>query len=76
RPNGRHEEVINEGCDIFANLDATDEQRDFPIRYGAGRDGWMNVNPEGPKEQGLTPLLDLGLKHGPEPTGHEGPFTM
>lgn len=76
RPDGRHEEVINEVFDLFANLDATDEQLDFPILYGSGRDGWMNVNPEGPKDQGLTPLLDLVLKHVPEPTVHEGPFTM
>ncbi|MET3856505.1 MULTISPECIES: translational GTPase TypA [unclassified Rhizobium] len=76
RPDGRHEEVINEVFDLFANLDATDEQLDFPILYGSGRDGWMNVNPEGPKDQGLAPLLDLVLEHVPEPTVHEGPFTM
>lgn len=78
RPDGRHEEVINEVFDLFANLDATDEQLDFPILYGSGRDGWMNVNPEGPKEDGLAPLLDLVLKHVPEPSvGEEdGAFRM
>ena len=76
RPDGRHEEVINEVFDLFANLDATDEQLDFPILYGSGRDGWMNVNPEGPKDQGLAPLLDLVLKHVPEPTVADGPFRM
>jgi GTP-binding protein len=78
RPDGRHEEVINEVFDLFANLDATDEQLDFPILYGSGRDGWMNVNPEGPKDQGLAPLLDLVLEHVPEPSvGEEdGAFRM
>ncbi|GEO85718.1 MULTISPECIES: translational GTPase TypA [Alphaproteobacteria] len=76
RPDGRHEEVINEVFDLFANLDATDEQLDFPILYGSGRDGWMNVNPEGPKDEGLAPLLDLVLKHVPEPKVVEGPFRM
>ncbi|MCA1442096.1 translational GTPase TypA [Ensifer sp. IC4062] len=76
RPDGRHEEVINEVFDLFANLDATDEQLDFPILYGSGRDGWMNVNPEGPKDQGMAPLFDLVLKHVPEPTVAEGPFRM
>ncbi|MFN3833330.1 MAG: translational GTPase TypA [Allorhizobium sp.] len=76
RPDGRHEEVINEVFDLFANLDATDEQLDFPILYGSGRDGWMNVNPEGPKDQGLAPLLDLVLEHVPEPKVEEGPFRM
>src|SRR5690606_20031584 len=47
RPDGRHEEVINEVFDLFANLDATDEQLDFPILYGSGRNGWMALNPEG-----------------------------
>ncbi|MDO9416547.1 translational GTPase TypA [Pararhizobium sp.] len=78
RPDGRHEEVINEVFDLFANLDATDEQLDFPILYGSGRNGWMNLNPEGPKEDGLGPLLDLVLKHVPEPSvGEEdGAFRM
>ena len=78
RPDGRHEEVINEVFDLFANLDATDEQLDFPILYGSGRDGWMNVNPEGPKDTGLAPLLDLVLEHVPEPSvGEEdGAFRM
>ncbi|MDB5556062.1 MAG: typA [Rhizobium sp.] len=78
RPDGRHEEVINEVFDLFANLDATDEQLDFPILYGSGRDGWMNVNPEGPKDQGLAPLLDLVLEHVPEPSvgDADGAFRM
>ncbi|PWE55134.1 translational GTPase TypA [Metarhizobium album] len=76
RPDGRHEEVLNEVFDLFANLDATDEQLDFPVLYGSGRNGWMNVNPEGPTDQGMAPLLDLVLKHVPEPTVAEGPFRM
>jgi hypothetical protein len=35
--------------DLFANLDASDEQLDFPVLYGSGRDGWMATTPEGPK---------------------------
>lgn len=76
RPDGRHEEVLNEVFDLFANLDATDEQLDFPILYGSGRNGWMNVNPEGPQDEGMAPLLDLVLKHVPEPSVAEGPFRM
>ena len=76
RPDGRHEEVINEVFDLFAALDATDDQLDFPILYGSGRAGWMNLNPEGPQDEGLGPLLDLVLKHVPEPTVVEGPFRM
>ncbi|MCO6391435.1 translational GTPase TypA [Aliihoeflea aestuarii] len=76
RPDARHEEVINEVFDLFAALDATDEQLDFPILYGSGRDGWMAESPEGPKETRLEPLFDLVLKHVPEPTVEPGPFRM
>ncbi len=76
RPDARADEVVNEVFDLFANLDATDEQLDFPIVYGSGRGGWMNYSPEGPTDEGLAPLLDLVVKHVPEPTVEEGPFRM
>ncbi|ESY47075.1 MULTISPECIES: translational GTPase TypA [unclassified Mesorhizobium] len=76
RPDARHVEVVNEVFDLFAALDATDEQLDFPILYGSGRDGWVSENPEGSKDQGLAPLFDLVIKHVPEPTVHPGPFRM
>ncbi|MCP8895939.1 translational GTPase TypA [Shinella daejeonensis] len=76
RPDGRADEVVNEVFDLFANLDATDEQLDFPILYGSGRSGWMNYDPAGPTEDGLAPLLDLVVKHVPEPKVEEGPFRM
>ena len=76
RADARANEVLNEVFDLFAALDATDEQLDFPILYGSGRDGWMAESPEGPKETGLAPLFDLVLRHVPEPTVHPGPFRM
>ncbi|HEX2555266.1 MAG TPA: translational GTPase TypA [Microvirga sp.] len=76
RPDARATEVINEVFDLFAALDATDEQLDFPILYGSGRDGWMAAAPEGPKDAGLAPLFDLVLDHVPPAKVEEGPFTM
>lgn len=76
RPDARTDEVINEVFDLFAALDATDEQLDFPILYGSGRDGWMAECPEGPKDQGLSALFDLVIRHVPAPTVAEGPFRM
>ncbi|MEQ8308645.1 MAG: translational GTPase TypA [Hoeflea sp.] len=77
RPDGRPDEVINEVFDLFAALDATDEQLDFPILYGSGRNGWMADSMERPDDGGsLTPLFDLVLDHVPEPTVAEGPFRM
>ncbi|WP_336276416.1 translational GTPase TypA [Bartonella sp. CB178] len=76
RSDARADEVINEVFDLFAALGATDEQLDFPILYGSGRDGWMAESPEGPKDQGLSPLFDLVMRHVPSPTAAEGPFRM
>jgi len=76
RPDARPDEVINEVFDLFSALDATDEQLDFPILYGSGRDGWMAENEGGPKDQGLAPLFDLVLRHVPAPTVGAGDFRM
>lgn len=76
RPDGRHDEVVNEVFDLFAALDATDEQLDFPILYGSGRAGWMADTPDQPENSSLEPLLDLVLKHVPKPSVGDGPFRM
>jgi GTP-binding protein len=75
RPDERHNDVLNEIFDLFASLDATDEQLDFPVLYGSGRDGWMAADPAGPKAD-LRPLFELILKHVPPPVAEEGPFRM
>ena len=76
KPDARTTEVINEVFDLFAALDATDEQLDFPILYGSGKQGWMAESPEGPQDQGLAPMYDLILKHVPAPAVEDGPFRM
>jgi GTP-binding protein len=75
RPDERHDAVLNEIFDLFANLDASDEQLDFPVLYGSGRDGWMAIDPKGPKTD-LMPLFELVLKHVPQPTVEDGPFRL
>ncbi len=75
KPDARVTEVVNEVFDLFAALDATDEQLDFPILYGSAKQGWMAMAPEGPQE-GMGPLFDLVVKHVPEPTIEEGGFRM
>ncbi|MCA0405805.1 MAG: translational GTPase TypA [Proteobacteria bacterium] len=76
RPDARVTEVVNEVFDLFAALDATDEQLDFPILYGSGRNGWMSLKPDGNQEEGLTPMLDLVLQHVPEASTEPGEFRM
>lgn len=75
RPDERHVEVLNEIFDLFAALDATDAQLDFPILYGSGRDGWMATDPAGPQTD-LAPLFDLIVAHVPAPTVTDGPFRL
>ena len=75
RPDERHLDVLNEIFDLFANLDATDEQLDFPVLYGSGRDGWMALDPAGPKVD-LAPMFDLVVAHVPPPTVEPGAFRM
>ena len=75
RPDERHQDVLNEVFDLFANLDATDEQLDFPVLYGSGRSGWMARDPAGPQEN-LAPMFDLILEHVPPPDVDDGPFRM
>jgi len=75
RPDERHTDVLNEVFDLFANLDANDDQLDFPTLYGSGRNGWMAHDPAGPQDD-LGPLFDLVLSHVPAPTVEAGPFRM
>ena len=75
RPDERHNEVVNEVFDLFANLDANEEQLDFPIIYGSAKQGWMADTPTGSQEN-MAPLFDLIVKHFQSPVVEEGPFRM
>ncbi|MCV0370623.1 MULTISPECIES: translational GTPase TypA [Filomicrobium] len=75
RPDERHQDVLNDIFDLFANCDANDEQLDFPVLYGSGRNGWMAEDPAGPQES-LAPLFDLVLRHVPPPKVDTGPTRM
>jgi GTP-binding protein len=75
KSDARPSEVINEVFDLFAALDADDEQLDFPILYGSSKQGWMADSPDKPTEDMAT-LFDLVLDHVPEPRVEEGNFRM
>ena len=76
RSDARPVEVINEVFDLFAALDATDEQLDFPILYGSAKQGWMAATLEGSHDDGMQPLFDLILSHVTPPVVDEGPFRL
>jgi GTP-binding protein len=76
RGDARPDEVLNEVFDLFVSLDANEEQLDFPILYASGREGWCAESLDAPREN-LHPLLDLVLKHVPEPkVDRNAPFSM
>ena len=76
RPDARPIEVINEVFDLFAALDATDEQLDFPILYGSAKQGWMATSLEASHDDGMKPLFDLVLRHVRPPVVEQGPFRL
>jgi GTP-binding protein len=76
RADARPAAVVNEVFDLFAALEANDEQLDFPILYGSAKEGWMAASPEGTKQAGMAPLFDLVVRHVAPPTVEDGPFRM
>jgi GTP-binding protein len=75
RPDARPSTVVNEVFDLFAALDASEEQLDFPILYGSSKQGWMAQKPAGPKDS-MASLFDLVARHVAPPTVEEGAFRM
>jgi GTP-binding protein len=75
RHDARPTVVSGEVFDLFAALDATEEQLDFPVLYGSAKEGWMAAHVDGPKIS-MAPLFDLILSHVAPPHVEEGPFRM
>ena len=71
RPDARIAEVVDEVYELFLDLDATEEQIDFPIVYCVARDGAASLDPE-TLGSDLQPLVDLLLSHIPAPTYEPG----
>ncbi len=71
RPDARIAEVVDEVYELFLDLDATDEQIDFPIVYCDARDGAASLDPEH-RGADLTPLVEVLLAHIPAPTYEAG----
>src|SRR5580700_6495761 len=76
RPDARPREVHNEIFDLFALLDASEAQLDFPTLFASGRDGWAVADLAAPHED-LAPLFELIVAHVPPPVANaDAPFTM
>jgi len=74
KPNCRPDEVHDAIFELFFNLDASEEQLDFPTFYGSGKNGWFNDSLT--QIDNIFPLLDGIVKHVPPPDAKEGTLQM
>jgi GTP-binding protein len=74
KPNCRPDEVHDAVFELFFNLEATEEQLNFPTFYGSGKHGWFNDSLE--QIDNINPLLDGIVKYVPPPKVNEGPVQM
>jgi GTP-binding protein len=74
KPNCRPDEVHDAVFELFFNLDATEEQLNFPTFYGSGKNGWFNDSLT--QTEDIFPLMDGIIKYVPAPSVNEGPLQM
>ncbi len=74
KANCRPDEVHDAVFELFFNLDATEEQLNFPTFYGSGKNGWFNDSLE--QTEDIIPLMNGIIKFVPPPTVNEGPLQM
>src|ERR1035437_1760292 len=74
KSNCRPDEVYDAVFELFFNLDATEEQLDFPTIYGSSKQGWMNTSLE--QTDNIFPLLDTILEKVPPPKVSEGTLQL
>jgi len=75
KPNCRPEEVYEMVFDLMCELDATEDQLDFPVVYGSAKEGWMGEDWRTPTGD-ITYLLDTIVKTIPAPPQNEGPLQL
>ena len=71
KPNCRPDEVQEAVFELMFNLDATEEQLDFPTIYGSAKNNWMSTDWKNQTEN-IFPLLDTIIEHIPAPAALEG----
>ena len=75
KPNCRPDEVQEMVFDLMFNLDATEDQLDFPTIYGSAKNGWMSTDWQNPTDD-ITAVLDAIIEYIPEPETIEGDAQM
>ncbi|NNF72237.1 MAG: translational GTPase TypA [Rhodobacteraceae bacterium] len=66
KPDAEPDRALDEVFDLFAALDADDDQLDFPHLYASGRSGWADEELDGPRKD-LSALFNLIVRHVPPP---------
>ncbi|MBO6790812.1 MAG: translational GTPase TypA [Dinoroseobacter sp.] len=66
KPDAEPDRALDEVFDLFAALDADEDQLDFPHLYASGRSGWADADLDGPRKD-LDALFDLIVRHVPPP---------
>ena len=66
KPDAEPDRALDEVFDLFAALDADEDQLDFPHLYASGRSGWADAELDGPRKD-LSALFDLVVHHVPRP---------
>ncbi len=75
RPDNRPDEVLDECYDLFIDLNADEDQLDFPVIYASGRNGWA-IKELDDERKDLTPLLETIVRSIPKPDLKEGTVQM
>ena len=76
RADARPDEVLSKVFDLFIELDATDEQLDFPVLYASGRSGWATRDLKNGSRDSILPLMDAIIDEIPAPPFNEGPAQL
>ena len=74
KPNCRPDEVHDAVFELFFQLDATEEQLNFPTLYGSAKQGWYNTSLN--QTDNINAVMDMILEHVPEPKAKEGPLQL
>ena len=76
KPDARSNEILDKVFDLFIELNASDEQLDFPVLYASGKEGWANTEEKPDKTKSILPLMDAIIEHVPSPEVKKGPVQI
>lgn len=76
KPDARPRAVLDKVFDLFCELNADDNQLDFPVLYASGREGWAVNDLDSDPRNSIMPLMDAVIKYIPEPPQLEGAIQM